>query len=301
MRTAARSFTDLEVLRNLHARISEVCRLTRAFPEGERPSFSARLLPRLQVRTLVCLGCLTFLLASCATHPPVSHAPVTPRRGLSSQRPYRVNGLWYYPLSSARGYVEDGLASWYGPGFNGKPTACGTPYDMWAYTAAHKTLPLGTYVKVTNLVNGKSVVAKITDRGPFVSGRIIDLSAKCAECLGSRNKGLARVRVEAVQGATEQVVGNATYWKPQPVPSFRYGKFAVQIGAFRNESNAYRLQDTMRGRQCRVRAGYSPEKPGLWYRVQVGSYRDIVVAKAQAKKFRADGFPGAFVIAVDER
>ncbi|MDR3568072.1 MAG: septal ring lytic transglycosylase RlpA family protein [Syntrophobacteraceae bacterium] len=243
---------------------------------------------------------LSFALAACAPHPHVFHAPA-PRHGLSTQRPYRVNGIWYYPLPTASGYVEEGLASWYGPGFNGKPTACGTTYDMWAYTAAHKTLPLGTYVKVTNLANGKTVVAKITDRGPFVSGRIIDLSARCAQCLGSWTKGLARVKVEAVQGATEQVVGRATYWKPEPVKSFRYGKFAVQVGAFQNESNAYRLQDKMGGRNIRVRTGCVPGKPGLWYRVQVGAYTDIVVAKAKARKFRGDGFPGAFVIAVDER
>jgi rare lipoprotein A len=251
---------------------------------------------------LLCLVFLSFALTACVTHHPrVSPTPGRPHHGLSSQRPYRVNGIWYYPLSSADGYVQEGLASWYGPGFNGKPTACGAPYDMWAFTAAHKTLPLGTYVKVTNLANGRSVVAKITDRGPFVSGRIIDLSAKCAQCLGSWTKGLAHVRVEAVQGATEQVVGNSTYWKPQPVPSFRYGQFAVQIGAFRNRANAYRLQTKMGGRYCMVRTGYAPGKPGLWYRVQVGSYKDIVVAKAEAEKYRTGGFPGAFVIAVDER
>jgi rare lipoprotein A len=170
---------------------------------------------------------------------------------------------------------------------------------MWAYTAAHKTLPLGTYVKVTNLENGKTVVAKITDRGPFVAGRIIDLSAACAQCLGSYGRGLARVRVEAVQGATEQVVNHTTYWKPAPVASFRYGNFAVQIGAFQNQSNAFLLQDKMKGFICRVRTGYVPEKPGLWYRVQVGAYKDIEEAKTQAQKFRAKGFRGAFVIAVD--
>ena len=249
---------------------------------------------------LLLFACLSFALAACATNPKVPPAR-GPHHGLSTQRPYKINGIWYYPLPSASGYVEEGLASWYGPGFNGKPTACGTPYDMWAYTAAHKTLPLGTYVKVTNLASGKTVVTKITDRGPFVSGRIIDLSARCAQCLGSWTKGLARVRVEAVQGATEQVVDNSTYWKPEPVQSFRYGKFAVQLGAFRNETNANRLRDKMSDRYCRVRTGYVPEKPGVWYRVQVGSYRDIVEAKAQALKFRAEGFPGAFVIAVDER
>lgn len=249
-----------------------------------------------KVRMLLGLVCLTFLLAACATH---NYAPPVPHPGLSSQRPYEVNGIWYYPLPSSKGFVQEGLASWYGPGFDGKPTACGQPYDMWAYTAAHKTLPLGTYVKVTDLGNGRSVIAKITDRGPFVPGRIIDLSARCAKTLGCLGKGLARVKVEAVQSATEQVVGNSTYWKPAPVPSFRYGKFAVQIGAFQDETNAYLLQQKMSGRYCRVRSCCIPGKPGVWYRVQVGAYKDLVVAKAEAKKYRADGFAGAFVIASD--
>ena len=140
---------------------------------------------------------LSLLLAACAKNyaPPAQVAPP----GLKTQKPYQINGIWYYPLSSAEGYVEDGLASWYGPGFHSKRTACGEPYNMWADTAAHKTLPLGTYVKVTNLGNGRTTVLRINDRGPFVAGRIIDLSAKGAEDLGCRMKGLARVRVEAVQ------------------------------------------------------------------------------------------------------
>lgn len=262
------------------------------------PRFLSSRASRRILGTLPGLVCITFLLASCTTCHRHANAPSS-YHGLSSQRPYKVNGIWYYPLPNAAGYEEKGLASWYGPGFNGKPTACGAPYDMWAYTAAHKTLPLGTYVKVTNLDNGRTVVAKITDRGPFVAGRIIDLSAACAQCLGSYGRGLARVKVEAVQGATEQVVGHTTYWKPAPVPSFRYGNFAVQIGAFQNQSNAFLLQNRMNGLVCRVRTGYVPEKPGLWYRVQVGAYKDIEEAKAQAQKFREKGFRGAFVIAVD--
>ncbi len=253
-----------------------------------------------KIRTLLSLSCMSFLLAACATHPKGPPPPL-PYHGLSSQRPYEVDGVWYYPLPSARGFVQEGLASWYGPGFNGRPTASGEPYNMWAFTAAHKTLPLGTLVKVTNLENGKSVIARITDRGPFVPGRIIDLSARCAQCLGCFRDGLAKVKVQAVQGATKQVVGNSTYWKPAPVPSFRYGKFAVQIGAFRNETNAYLLQDRMKGQYCRVMSAYVPDKPGLWYMVQVGSYRDLDVAKEQAEKYRADGFRGAFVIAVDRQ
>lgn len=248
------------------------------------------------IRKLWVIISLSFSLAACTNY----HGPPAPvPHGLKSQRPYEVNGVWYYPLPSAKGFVQEGLASWYGPGFNGKPTSSGEPYNMWADTAAHKTLPLGTYVKVTDLENGRSIIAKITDRGPFVQGRIIDLSAQCAQDLGCYKEGLARVKVEAVQCATEKSVGNVTYWKTAPVPSFRFGKFAVQIGAFRDETNAYLLQDKMRRQNCRIRTGYLPEKDGLWYRVQVGSYKDLLVAKAEAKRFRSNGFPGAFVIAVD--
>ena len=239
---------------------------------------------------------LSLLLAACAKHyaPPAQVPP-----GLKSQKPYQINGIWYYPLPSAQGYVEDGLASWYGPDFHGKLTSCGEPYNMWADTAAHKTLPLGTYVKVTNLENGRSTILRINDRGPFVAGRVIDLSAKGAQDLGCRMKGLARVRVEAVQYATPQVVGNATYWKVDPVPSFRFGRFAVQIGAFRDQANAYRLKEKMAGDNRTIRVTNLPERDGLWYRVQIGSYQDLVVAKAELERFRSNGFPDAFVIAVE--
>jgi rare lipoprotein A len=93
-------------------------------------------------------------------------------------------------------YVEIGIASWYGPGFHGRRTASGEIYNMYAYTAAHKTLPLGTYVRVINLENGKSVVVRINDRGPFKKGRIIDLSYAAAKKIGMIEKGTARVRLE---------------------------------------------------------------------------------------------------------
>ena len=239
---------------------------------------------------------LSLLLAACAKHyaPPAQVPP-----GLKSQKPYQINGIWYYPLPSAQGYVEDGLASWYGPDFHGKPTSCGEPYNMWADTAAHKTLPLGSYVKVTNLENGRSTILRINDRGPFVAGRVIDLSAKGAQDLGCRMKGLAKVRIEAVQSATAQVVGDATYWKVDPVPSFRFGRYTVQIGAFRNQANAYRLKEKMSGGNREIRVTDRPERDGLWYRVQAGSYQDLVVAKAEVERFRSNGFPDAFVIAVE--
>ncbi len=113
--------------------------------------------------------------------------------------PYDVAGVWYYPKADPD-YDETGVASWYGEPFHGKPTANGERYDMNAITAAHKTLPLPTYVRVTNLDNGRSLIIRLNDRGPFVHGRIIDLSRRAAQLLGFERKGTARVRVQAVGG-----------------------------------------------------------------------------------------------------
>ena len=247
----------------------------------------------------VCLILSFLFLLSCSkSHkPPAPPGPPGPP-GLKSQKPYRINGIWYYPLPSAEGYSEEGRASWYGSYFHGKPTACGEPYDMWAQTAAHKTLPLGTYVKVTNLQNGKSTVLRINDRGPFVSGRIIDLSCRGAQDLDCYRKGLAKVRVEAVQYASEYKVGQDTFWKPTPVPSFRYGRFMIQIGAFRDQGNAQRLRERMKGKY-RDTAITHTERNGLFYRVQVGAYEDILAAKEEMERLRTRGFPDAFVIAVE--
>ena len=111
--------------------------------------------------------------------------------------PYQVEGTWYYPAVDYN-YAETGIASWYGPNFHGKYTANGELYDMNALTAAHKTLPLPSIVRVTNLDNGRSIKIKVNDRGPFVKGRIIDMSRRGAQLLGFDNKGTARVRVEIV-------------------------------------------------------------------------------------------------------
>lgn len=111
--------------------------------------------------------------------------------------PYEVAGVWYYP-NEDYGYRETGIASWYGPGFHGKRTANGEVYDMNAMTAAHKTLPMPSVVKVTNLENGRAIKVRINDRGPFVEGRIIDLSRRAAQMLDVERAGVARVRVELV-------------------------------------------------------------------------------------------------------
>jgi rare lipoprotein A len=112
-------------------------------------------------------------------------------------KPYKVAGKWYYP-SEDYGYTETGYASWYGPNFHGKPTAIGERFDMYQLSAAHKTLPLPSIVRVTNLENGRTLKLRVNDRGPFVGNRIIDVSKRGAQLLGFEKQGTAKVRVEVL-------------------------------------------------------------------------------------------------------
>lgn len=145
---------------------------------------------------LACLMALSLLLAACATKPPAPKPQAVPYK---VGQPYQVAGVWYYPREQPD-YDETGIASWYGPDFNGKTTANGEMYDMNALTAAHKTLPMPTTVRVTNLENGRSILLRINDRGPFVNGRIIDVSRRGAQLLGFTGPGTAPVRVQNVSG-----------------------------------------------------------------------------------------------------
>lgn len=129
------------------------------------------------------------LIAAGAANP----APVVS----GTLRPYQIAGRWYHPTPDPR-YDETGLASWYGDAFNGRPTATGEIFDMYALTAAHKTLPLPALVEVTSLDTGRSAILRVNDRGPFVDGRIIDLSRGAAQELGILGQGLGRVRVRYV-------------------------------------------------------------------------------------------------------
>ncbi len=123
-------------------------------------------------------------------------------------KPYRVGGVWYYPQEDFR-LVETGIASWYGPDFHGKRTANGEIYDQNELTAAHRTLQMPSLVRVTNLENGRSVVVRINDRGPFLHGRVIDVSKRSAELLGFVNRGTARVRVEVLEKESRQLAAAA--------------------------------------------------------------------------------------------
>ncbi len=123
-------------------------------------------------------------------------------------RPYQIRNAWYYPKADYS-YNETGIASWYGPGFHGKPTANGEAFDQNALTAAHRTLPMPSMVRVTNLDNGRSLKVRINDRGPFKNGRIIDLSRRAADLLGFRRQGTAKVRVEIVRDESRALAAAA--------------------------------------------------------------------------------------------
>lgn len=165
---------------------------------------------------------------------------------------YDVLGKRYYVLSSSVGYVERGVASWYGPGFHKVRTSIGEPYDMYAMTAAHTTLPLPTYVRVTNLQNGRSIVVRVNDRGPFVDNRIIDLSYTAAGKLDMLRNGTAIVEVRSIDptaiAPAEVARAAATDVPPAaPVRAAEVRAFFVQAGAFSDPQNADRLAEKLRG------------------------------------------------------
>jgi rare lipoprotein A len=172
------------------------------------------------------------------------------------------------------GYTEEGNASWYGDPFNGRRASNGEIYDMYKLTAAHRTLPFDTMVRVTNLSNGKSTTVRITDRGPFVENRIIDLSLAAAREIDLVGPGVAPVRVE--------VLGNV-----DPTAGF----FTVQVGAFHDRGNAQRLRD-------RLTVSYSPvfiqqyDAPeGTFYRVRVGQISGEDAARQFGEQLRSrEGF-----------
>ena len=169
-------------------------------------------------KSLALAGAFVFLLSACAESPSGSRSTQT-ERGLTGPngqpigdyklgKPYTVAGVWYYPKVDYD-YLETGIASWYGPGFNGEKTANGETYDQTELTAAHRTLPMPSMVRVSNLENGRSVVVRINDRGPFKNGRIIDLSKRAAELLEIIGKGTAKVRVTILPHESRQLAAIA--------------------------------------------------------------------------------------------
>jgi rare lipoprotein A len=225
-----------------------------------------------------------------------SIADATPRveplaRG--PNRPYTVMGKRYVPDTSGQPYRKRGIASWYGRKFHGNPTSNGERYDMFAMTAAHTTLPIPSYVRVTRVSNGKSVIVRVNDRGPFLHNRVIDLSYAAAHRLGMVESGSAEVVVERImpeqiRAGTWRSGGAAVASNPVPSPaSFTStadsdGPMFVQIGAFRDQANAQSLATQAAGRipvNAPVEVDTGPDQV---YRVRVGPFNSREAAARAA-------------------
>ncbi|WP_260292118.1 septal ring lytic transglycosylase RlpA family protein [Sedimenticola hydrogenitrophicus] len=252
---------------------------------------------------LLGLACAT-LLAACSIRPslppgfpdssdsaparrldPNAIANATPRVEPVSRRgnpaSYVVLGQRYHTLPSSRGYVERGIASWYGTKFHGRATSSGEPYDMYAMTAAHKSLPLPTYVQVTNLRNGRTAIVKVNDRGPFHNNRLIDLSYAAATKLGILGEGTGLVEVRALDpgGPPGQVPA-----APPPAPLSPLiqashpaapGLF-IQVGAFSSRHNANQLSLRLAGSLGeKVRIQQIDNRGQPLFRVQIGPLADV--------------------------
>ncbi len=218
--------------------------------------------------------------------------PTTPKKHTARKKrakqfplgsaPYRVFGVKYFPMQSAQGFDEEGMASWYGPKFHGRRTSNREVYDMHGMTAAHKTLPFNTYVKVINLENNLSVTVRINDRGPFVGDRLIDLSYAAAKKLKMSKKGLAPVRVIALSES------DLSQDHP-PLPKPRY---AVQVAVFNDLENAHQLKRELENKKIQAYSVKGSRK----VRVLAGKYSEFNPAYQLQKKIRQMGFSDALIV-----
>jgi len=221
-----------------------------------------------------------------------------------ANRPYSVLGQDFVPATSLRPYKQRGVASWYGRKFHGQKTSIGETYDMYAMTAAHPTLPIPSYARVTNVATGKSVVVRVNDRGPFLHGRLIDLSYAAAYRVGISAKGSGEVEVEAIipgdspmltaaaplpQVAVAATTAPATIALPASVPPSIAprdggGGFAVQLGAFQNNQNAQNFLARVQGQLASAQVEPKVRELNGLYRVYVGPYSDRDEARRVAER-----------------
>ncbi|HLG99156.1 MAG TPA: septal ring lytic transglycosylase RlpA family protein [Bryobacteraceae bacterium] len=211
--------------------------------------------------------CAAVLLSSCAHHRQAARTPLPPLP----------------PPPAAIQNTETGIASWYGHPYHGRAAANGEIYDMEKLTAAHRTLPFGTWVRVTNLSNGKSIDLRIIDRGPFIDGRIVDISHAAAQAIDMIGPGVAQVRLDVLSLPASTI---STNW------------FAVQAGAFADKDRAERLRSSLQREYGPARLVIRPGTPSLW-RVLVGKESSPDTAATLARRIRTEVGP-AFVVRLDQ-
>ena len=229
----------------------------------------------------------------------IDFADVTPKfepYKPANMRPYTVLGKTYYPLSTGKGYSATGVASWYGQKFHGHLTANGEVYDMFTMSAAHKTLPLPSFVRVTNLENGRQAVVRVNDRGPFHDNRIIDLSYAAALKLGVTKTGTANVKLDImhVDRQGQLTVGNQPLIAPAvPVPDRQNKQLFIQVAALQDKTKAQRMA---RGLASLFQLPAVTPNDGQVYRLRLGPVQDESQATSLLEELKQRGFGGAYKV-----
>ena len=238
---------------------------------------------------LFLIGLLIIIIFGCTTtrEPP-------PKQPAGYPKPYKVFGKWYQPLPDSKGFRQRGIASWYGKDFHGKKTANGEIYDMYAVTAAHKTLPLGTYVRVHNFENGREIKVRINDRGPFVRGRVIDLSYTAAKDIGIVGPGTAKVEVVALGTPVSTDGGSSTTYVQGDYYS---GNFTYQVGAFVNRENAESQKRILAKKYKNAHITVFDRGDQVFYRVRVGKFSSLEEAVKAELVLIENGYTDAILIA----
>jgi rare lipoprotein A len=226
---------------------------------------------------------LSFIILGCSNEKKIR---ISKARFKATMKPYTIDGKTYHPTYVKVGDTMKGISSWYGPNFHGKYTSSGEVYNMYGMTAAHKTWPMNTIVLVENLNNGKSVVVRINDRGPFVDGRVIDCSYSAGKALGLDKSGIAKVKL-TVLGFAGKI------YKPDPnskkaPPKVKLKNFGVQIGAFKKLSSAKKMKKRFKINGKKVEIKKFDDAEGL-YRVWVTGFKSEDEAKAFIKEHNITG------------
>ena len=253
-------------------------------------------------------GFVLLALAACSSAPgprttsrmPENDTLPTGSQGVKRKvgNPYKVAGVWYYPKEEPY-YDEVGYASWYGRDFHGKKTANGEIYNMNSLTAAHKTLPMPSYVKVTNLENNRSIVLRVNDRGPFVAGRLIDVSRRGAQLLGFQKQGVTRVRIQAADENgrivrapnNRQVASNQNpRRRSDTVTVSGVETHYVQIGSYSSQENADIQANQARKSGHPARVQRQAQGNRVFWRVRIGPFPGRQQAQDRLDRVVADGF-----------
>lgn len=214
-----------------------------------------------------------------------------------NKSPYEVLGKAYTVMTSAEGYREEGISSWYGLKFHGELTSNGEVYNMYELTAAHKSLPLPSYLRVTNLENDLSIVVRVNDRGPFHEDRIIDLSYAAAIKLGFQKKGTARVKLEAITVPRATETNQEASSEPDRLAPF------IQVAAFSSSESAEKVKQSLLAplqnagvSSEKLFIAKSPDRDPAIYRLRIGPFDSEAYASEALKKVKSAGMKGAIVI-----